>query len=141
MRRKAYLLLLPLAFGLCWSAWAADDAANVAGTWQMNWQGRQGEQQGTMTIEQNGTKLTGTMQGQRGSLPLSGTVQGNSVSFNLQLQGKRRSMTLAFTGNVDGNKMNGTVQAQGGGRRGGGSEGNNHNWSATRKSSTSDQRQ
>ncbi|HKS75910.1 MAG TPA: hypothetical protein VJQ82_22040, partial [Terriglobales bacterium] len=103
----------------------------------------QGAQQSTLTIQQDGTKLTGTMQGQRGSLPFSGTIQGNSVSFNLQFQGQRRSMTLAFTGNVDGNKMSGTFQSEGGGRgrRGGGTESGNHSWSATRESSNSNQRQ
>lgn len=139
VRRKVYAFLLPMALLLCLPAWAADEPANVAGNWQLSWQGRQGSRQGTLAIQQNGTKLTGTMQGQRGSAPLTGTVKGNTVSLKVEIQGERRSFTLAFTGTVDGDKMTGTFQPQGGrgGRRGmgGGSENgqDNHTWTASRQ--------
>jgi len=46
----------------------------------------------------------------------------------------RRTITLAFTGSINGDKMSDTLQPQGGGGgrggRGGGQE--NHSWSAVR---------
>ena len=140
MKHRVYGLLLPLALLLCLSAWAADDSANVAGNWQLSWQGHQGSQQGTLALQQNGSSLTGTMQGQRGSAPVSGTINGNNVSFNVEMKGEHRSMTLAFTGTINGDKMSGTFQPQGGGRGGrGGQSGEqgDHTWSATRQSGNS----
>jgi hypothetical protein len=109
---------------------------NIGGAWQLSWDGRGGSQQATIQIQQDGSKLSGTFQGSQGSSPLSGSVAGNNVSFSVQVQG-RRTMTLAFTGTIDGDKMSGTFQPQGGG---GGSEGRgggqgNHSWSGVRQQS------
>ena len=114
---------------------------NIGGAWQLSWQGRDGSQQATIKIQQDGSKLSGTFQGPRGSSALSGSVDGNNVSFNVQMQG-RRTITLAFTGTIDGDKMSGTLQPQGGGGghegRGGG-QGNqgNHSWTAVRQQGSS----
>jgi hypothetical protein len=71
-----------------------------------------------------------------GSSPLSGSVAGNNVSFSVQIQA--RPMTLAFTGTIDGDKMSGTFQPQGGrGGRGGGQ--GNHSWNGVRKQGNSGQ--
>ncbi len=143
MKRNIYALLLSLTLAWCVSALAADAPA-VAGNWQVSWQGRQGTQQGTLQFQQDGSKLTGTMEGERGSAPLSGTVNGNTVSFTVEMKGERRSMTLAFTGTVDGDKMSGTFQPQGGGGGGrggrGGQEGG-HTWTATRQGNASSSEQ
>ena len=109
-------------------------SSNLGGAWQLTWQGRDGSQQATMQIQQDGSKLSGTFQGPRGSAPLTGSVDGNNISFNVQMQGRRGAMTLAFTGTIDGNKMNGTLQPQGG-REGHG--GGSHSWSAVRQQGSS----
>ena len=110
-------------------------STNIGGAWQLSWQGRDGSQQATIDIQQDGSKLSGTFQGPRGSSALTGSVDGSHVSFSVQMQG-RRNITLAFTGTIDGEKMSGTLQTQGGG--GGGREGKgngqaNHSWSAIRQ--------
>jgi len=66
-----------------------------------------------MQIQQDGSKLSGTFQDSSGSSRLTGSIARNSVSFSVQVQG--RPMTLAFTGTIDGDKMSGTFQPQGGG--------------------------
>jgi hypothetical protein len=114
-------------------------STNIGGAWQLSWQGRDGSQQATIQIQQDGSKLSGTFQGPRGSSALTGSVQGNNISFNVQMQGRRRAMTLAFTGTIDGDRMSGTLQPQGGG---GGREGHaggqeNHSWSAVRQQGNS----
>jgi hypothetical protein len=110
--------------------------ATLSGAWQISWQGRGGEQQATIQFQQDGSKLSGTLEDSGGSSQLTGSVAGNNVSFSVQVQG--RPMTLAFTGTIDGDKMSGTFQPQGGGGGGGGRGGRggaqqNHSWSAVRQ--------
>ena len=110
--------------------------ANIGGAWQISWQGRNGTQQATMQIQQDGSKLSGTFQDSGGSFPVTGNAAGNNVSFSVQIQG--RPMTLVFTGAIDGDKMSGTFQPQGGGSGGGGRGGRgggqgNHTWSGVRQ--------
>jgi hypothetical protein len=92
------------------SAQGNDQAANVAGNWQLSLQGRRGTMQATLKIQQNGSKLTGTMDGMgpmhNGSSPLTGSTEGGNVSFSVT--GTR--MPLTFKGTVDGDKMSGTMQ-------------------------------
>ena len=107
--------------------------ANIGGSWQISWQGRSGSQQATIQIQQD-SRLNGTFQDSGGSSSqLTGSVAGNNVSFSVRVQG--RPMTLAFIGTIDGDKMSGTFQPQGGGggrgERGGGQ--GNHAWSGTRQ--------
>jgi hypothetical protein len=110
-------------------------SANIAGSWQISWQGRGGSQQATIQVQQDGSKLSGTFQDENGSSQLSGSIAGNKVSFSVQIQG--RPMTVAFTGTVDDDKMSGTLQPQGGGGGGGrgghgGGQGN-HAWTGVRQ--------
>ena len=110
--------------------------ASIGGAWQISWQGRGGSQQATMQIEQDGTKLSGKFQDSGGSSPVTGNIAGNNVFFSVQVQG--RPMTLAFTGTIDGDKMSGTFQPQGGSGGGGGRGGRgggqgNHTWSGARQ--------
>jgi hypothetical protein len=97
---------------------------NLSGAWQISWQGRNGTQQGTMQIQQEGSKLSGTFEDASGSSSVSGSIAGNKLSFSVQVQGG--PIILAFTGTVDNDKMTGTFRPQGGGgggrgRRGGSS--------------------
>jgi hypothetical protein len=109
---------------------------NIGGAWQISWEGRGGSQQATIQIQQDGSKLSGTFQGSQGSTPLNGSVAGNNISFSVQVQ-RRRTMTLIFTGTIDGDKMSGTFQPQGGGggRQGGGVGQGNPSWSGVRQQS------
>jgi hypothetical protein len=150
MRRhvvRRHFLLFVLLFGLTPSLLAQDatqggsQPASVAGKWTMSWQGREGARQGTLQLQQDGSKITGTLDGDRGSVPVTGTVDGNNLSFSTQSQG-RHNFTMVYTGTVDGDKISGSFQPQGGhsgmgggGHRGGGQQ--NHSWAATRQASGS----
>ena len=110
--------------------------ADIGGAWQISWQGRGGSQQAKMQIEQDGTKLSGTFQDSGGSSSVTGNIAGNNVFFSVQVQG--RPLTLAFTGTIEGDKMSGTFQPQGGSGGGGGRGGRgggegNHTWSGARQ--------
>lgn len=125
MRRKllsvAGACALIAAMGL---AVKAQEAANVAGTWQMTMEGRQGQMTQTLTIEQDGGAIKGTVKGERGpGGNLEGTVEGNKISFTVKRQTPRGEMTTTYTGTLDGDTIKGTMQMGEMSR----------NWSATRQ--------
>lgn len=87
----------------------SDAGAAVAGTWQMSWTNKNGEnKQGTLRIEQNGSTLGGTLSGDRGTFPITGDLQGDHVSFTAKAFGRQ----LSFSGTVKGKSMHGMTQQQ-----------------------------
>jgi hypothetical protein len=104
----AGLCVFVLAVGL--AARAADEPAKVAGTWELTMEGRQGTITQTLTIEQNGEKIKGTLKGPRAETPFEGTIKGNKISFTIKRETPRGEMTMDYTGTVDGNSIKGTVQ-------------------------------
>jgi hypothetical protein len=90
---------------------AADEPAKVAGKWEMSWEGRQGPQTSTLTFEQDGEKLKGTMSGPRGDTPITGTIKGKEIKFSVTRQTPQGEFTVEYTGTVTGDEMKGTFQA------------------------------
>jgi len=86
---------------------AAQKPANVAGKWEMTSEGRQGPVTSTMTIEQNGDKIKGTIQGPQRQNPFEGTVKGNEISFTVKFETPRGEMTMEYSGKVEGDSMKG----------------------------------
>ena len=86
--------------------------ADVSGKWQVSWQGRLGTEQCTLQLQQDGTRLTGTLQDQRGLSPLSGTLGDKQISFEVNFQGPR-PFTTRFKGTLNAAGMEGTSQAIG----------------------------
>ena len=88
----------------------AQQAANVAGTWELTAPGRGGPQTSTLTIEQKGTALTGSLKGAQGDpAPLTGTVAGNSVTFSVKRQGRNGEVVQEYKGTFDAGALKGTV--------------------------------
>jgi hypothetical protein len=136
-RHVSIVFVVVCGLASCLSAQDSGQAANVAGKWQMSWQGRDGAKQGTLQLQQDGSKLTGTFVSDRGSAAITGTVDGNNISFSTQGQG-HHNFTMVYTGSVEGEKISGTFQPQGGqgGMGGGGHHGGgqqNRSWTATRQ--------
>lgn len=93
-------------------AGGAGAPASVAGTWTIVTQSPQGTMEGSMTITQDGTAISGTMTSQMmGSTPFSGQVQGRRVSWTLSLNFGGQGIDLTYRAEVDGNRMTGTVAA------------------------------
>jgi hypothetical protein len=88
----------------------AQQAANVAGKWELTQPGRNGSQTSTLTIEQKGSDLTGSIQGARGdATPLVGKVSGNNVMFTVKRQGRNGEVTMEYKGMLEGGMLKGTV--------------------------------
>ena len=98
-------MLLPNAAGL---ALAADEPANVAGTWSISVSGEAGRANQTIVLKQDGNKITGTFKGPRQSGTLEGAVEGSKIAFHVNTR-----IPLDYKGTVDGDSMQGTLTAHG----------------------------
>lgn len=117
MKRIPYGLALALACDLltvCGGrVMAAEEPANVAGTWEMTSEGRNGPMTQTLTIQQEGGNIKGTLKGPRGEGPIeAGTVAGNKITFKVNRDTPNGTFTLEYSGTVDGDSMTGTVHSE-----------------------------
>lgn len=101
---------------------AATGGANASGTWALtvNLGGSGNERQElsvTLSLQQQGERLSGTLQGQLGSGQLAnGTVSGSDVNFTVPVTlpaPASQTTDAIFNGNISGNQMTGTVQLVG----------------------------
>ncbi len=102
---------LVLSLGMV-NAVAATKAANVAGTWELSMQGRRGTMTQTLTIEQDGDKIKGTLDGPRGSSNFDGSVKGNDVQFTVKRETPRGEFEMNYRGKVDGDTIKGSAQVR-----------------------------
>ena len=111
MRKKAVLLVtvatLAMAFAL---AVSAQEMAKVDGSWEMSMEGPNGTFTQTLTIHQDGAKITGTSKGQRGESPLEGTVDGNKIHFTVTRHTPNGDRQIEYNGVVDGDTIKGKVK-------------------------------
>lgn len=106
-------LLAVALFAAC--AWAQD----VAGHWQLAMDTPHGPMKGSLDLNQDHAKITGTLAlGPMGSFSLKGTVEDTKIAFEIELP--NANGTLKFTGAIDSGKMSGTTDPH------------NFAWSATR---------
>ncbi len=111
MKRSTMLLaaicVVALAFSL---TLAAQEAAKVAGNWEMSMETPRGTMTQTLTLEQDGKNLKGTLKGQRGESPVEGTLDGNKINFTVKRETPNGTRTIEYAGTVDGDAMMGTVK-------------------------------
>jgi hypothetical protein len=116
MKRSNYFLVFALACGvlLMWGGrlMAADEPAKVAGAWEMTSESPRGTMTQTLTIQQDGGTIKGTLEGRRGPAPLEGSVTGNKISFTVKRETPNGTFTLEYTGTVDGDSMKGNVHSE-----------------------------
>lgn len=100
------LLVLGAAMALA----AAQAPAKVAGVWKMTMQGHRGPVTQTMTLKQDGEKITGTIRAARGEGHLEGTVKGNKIEFTVKRKNAYGDFTEQFQGTVQGDSMKGSMK-------------------------------
>ncbi len=111
MKRTAILLsalaLMLLVLGVVAQA---QQAASVTGSWELTAPGRNGPQMQTLTLDQKGDALTGSLKGAQGDpAPLVGTVTGNNITFTVTRQGRNGEQKIEYKGTLEGATMKGTV--------------------------------
>lgn len=107
------------------AAAAGPGGATATGTWTLNVNlGGSGnerqEMSATLTLQQQGERLTGSLQGQLGSGTIaSGTVTGSDINFTVPITlpaPASQTTDAIFTGTLAGGEMHGTVQVVGRGQ-------------------------
>jgi hypothetical protein len=102
----ALLATVPSSSG----AAAQEPAVDMTGVWEITSESPRGTMTRTITFEQDGTTLTGSMETQMGSMPLEGSVEGNKITFTMTFTRGDRSFEMVYTGTVEGDTAEGTMQ-------------------------------
>jgi len=127
--KRAVLVVAVVALGLTVLGVVAhaQQMANLTGSWDLTQPGRGGTpQMMTLTIDQKGAAITGTLKGGQGDpQPLTGTVTGNDFTFTVTRQGRNGAVMVDYKGTLAAGALKGTVmQGQ-----------NTVDWSATKSKS------
>jgi hypothetical protein len=82
-------------------------SGDVSGTYTWEQQGGGGNAMTTtLTLKQEGSKLTGTISGRGGDTPIEeGTVEGNSIKFNVTREFNGNKMVTQYNGTVSGSDL------------------------------------
>jgi hypothetical protein len=115
--RQRFIRLSVVAVVLCVaSVVSAGQAAkvDVTGKWTFNVETGAGSGTPTMTLKQDGEKLTGHYSGQLGESDLTGTVKGSDVELKFTVDVQGTMLNCIYSGKVDGNdSMKGKVDLVG----------------------------
>ena len=112
MKRTNQLFALALVLGLglfIGSVAMAQDAANVAGTWNLSMTSQRGTFEQTLKLEQKGDAVTGTLSGRRGDSPVKGSVKGDTLTFSVTRETPNGTRTMDYKATVTGDSMKGTA--------------------------------
>ena len=112
-RRTVWSGVLAFAvIGLFAMVWAqTSKPADLTGTWKWTSEGPGGQQETTLTLKQDGEKLTGTITGFQGESPISeGTVKDGNVSFKVVMDMFGRQMVTQYTAKFSGDSLKGKVE-------------------------------
>ena len=83
---------------------------SVAGSWELSVDSPQGANTSTLTLKQDGDKLTGELGSAMGSTPVTGTFSAGSVAITANLDVQGTSLQLGINGKVDADTMTGSVK-------------------------------
>jgi hypothetical protein len=89
--------------------------ASIAGQWQFTVELAVGTGRPLVTFTQEGEKITGTYEGRYGKSALEGTVKENHVEFTISVVAEGTTVSGAFAGDVEKDRMSGTVDYEGAG--------------------------
>ena len=104
---KASLVAASFVLSLASTAFAQNSAA---GAWELTVDTPQGANTSTLTLKQDGDKLTGDLASQMGSTPVTGTFSAGTVAVTANIDVQGTSLQLGINGKVDADTMNGSVK-------------------------------
>lgn len=108
--KKSLLTLLTAAFVLFAAApLAAQDCEDVSGAWALTLDIPDGSTQDvTLTLEQDGCAISGTIVGNNTTEIDEGSVAGSAVTFEITVEAGNGPLTFNWAGEVDGDAISGT---------------------------------
>ena len=87
--------------------------ANLTGKWVLNVQTDAGSGTPTVTLKQDGDKLTGHYSGQLGEADITGSVKGNEFTFGFSGDAQGQQFKVTYTGTAEKDTMKGTLDLGG----------------------------
>ena len=84
-------------------------AVDITGTWALQVVTEMGTRTPTVTLKQEGEKLTGRYKSQLGEAPVTGTIKDKDFRFQVTLSIEGNPLVLNYTGTVDKNTISGRV--------------------------------
>ncbi len=132
MKRNRLSLTFALACGVLLvcsgKLMAADSPAKVAGNWEMTREGHHGNRTRTLTLQQEGSEIKGTLKWESEQVPVEGSVTGNDIRLTARRDTPNGPLIFEYSGTVDGDSMQGAFH----------SARSNGVWSAKRSGSKSE---
>jgi hypothetical protein len=113
MRKSIFIMTIGI---IILSAFALEaGTVDLSGDWELTTVTQRGERTSTITIVQEGEKITVTMPGRRGGDPTTaeGTIDGDKIEWTITRETPRGEMTSTFKGTVSGDSMSGTSEMGG----------------------------
>lgn len=111
-RMLALLFVLAIAPAM---GGAQAEKVNVTGKWLFTVETSAGSGTPTVTLKQDGEKLTGHYSSQNlGEAELTGTVKGQEITFSFAADAQGTALQVTYTGTIEGkDSMKGTVDLGG----------------------------
>lgn len=107
MKKLSAMLLSVALFAVAAPA-RGQETVDVTGEWEITTETPRGTQTRTITFEQHGDSLSGTMETRMGTTPIhEGSVNGNEISFTMVFTRGDQSMEMRYTATVEGHEMSG----------------------------------
>jgi hypothetical protein len=114
MRVSVVAMLSAAVLFVATLAQAGQAKADVTGKWAFNVETAAGSGTPTITLKQDGEKLTGHYSGQLGEADLTGTAKGNDIEIKFTVDVQGNQLNCIYSGAVDAkDSMKGKVQIVG----------------------------
>jgi len=115
MRPKVVALMMSAALLVAASVGAGQAAkTDLTGKWTFNVETSGGSGTPTITLKQDGEKLTGHYSGQLGEADLTGTIKGQEFTFKFTVDAQGNNLECTYKGTAEGkDALKGTVDIAG----------------------------
>jgi hypothetical protein len=106
-----FSLIVTLAAAWLTTVAGAQTRTDVTGKWLFTVETSAGGGTPTITLKQDGDKLTGHYTGQLGESDLTGTVKGQELTFTFSVEVQGTALVCTYAGSIEGkDSLKGTVK-------------------------------
>jgi hypothetical protein len=102
MKPKVVAWMLSTALLVAASALAGQPKTDLTGKWTFNVETGAGSGTPTITLKQDGEKLTGRYSGQLGEADLTGTIKGQEFTFKFTVDAQGNNLECTYQGTTEG---------------------------------------
>jgi hypothetical protein len=86
-------------------------AQSIAGDWDLVLESPLGAQTVTLTLKQDGEKLSGELANALGAMPVTGTLTGDAMALSAKIALQGLSLQIGLNGKISGDTLTGTAKA------------------------------